>query len=281
MEERKKIFCYPGKMSRYLSLPCQVSEFGYLPDQLIWNVNRTLHALYFCIILNSEGGSRGLVNGQIAKAKFPLPCLHIHPPGTVLHTLKAVKHDEIFFCYTGENAQYMMNMGFENTHFEITPEINDIISRIHKELLLPDTPAKADTLDLLALQFLVAIRSSKEMLTEKYREDGTRFPELVSYLELHFKEELSLPFLLQKFGFSRRTFFRLWKKKYSCSFTEYVNDLKLAHAEKLLTSTSLSIEEIARQSAFASSTYFIRRFKRKFFLTPELYRKRKKERSFL
>lgn len=281
MEVRKQIFCYPEKWNRLLQFSCRLAAVGYLPDQLHWNKNRTLHGLFFCITLNREGRGQSLVNGQPSKSIFTPPCLHIHVPGTVLHTIKAVKHDEIFFCYTGENALCMQNMGFENCHFEITPEISDLIMRLKKELLLPDSPVKADNLDLLALQLLVAIRASGEMLSEKFREDGTRFQELISFLDLHFQEDLPLEKLLARFGFSRRTFFRIWKKKFSCTFTEYLNGLKLSHAANLLTSTTLSIADIAQNCSFASSTYFIRRFKKQYGVTPVSYRKLKQKTSKL
>lgn len=281
MEERKKIFYFPEKTKRILNFGCSLSAFGYLPDQIIWNTNRTLHALFFCIVLCREGQGKGLINGQVAKTKFAPPSLHIYPPGTVLHTIQASLHDEIFFTYTGENARKMMEMGFENCHFEITPEISDVISRIRKELLLPDSPLKADKMDLLALEILAAIQTSRGSLSEKYREDGTRFPELTSYLELHFLENPALPFLLHKFGLSRRTFFRLWKKKYTCSYTKFLNELKIAHGEKLLISTNLSIGEIAKQCAFSSPTYFIRRFKKHYGLPPVLYKKQLKEKTSL
>lgn len=277
METGEKIFCHLGNSSRLLSLPCQLEEIGYLPDQVIWNRHRTLHALYFCIILNREGKGKGLINGSLPKEKYALPCLHIHKAGTVLHTVRATKHDEIFFSYAGKNAEFMQNIGMENCHFSITPEISDVILRIKKELILPENPTKADNLDLLALELFAAIKGTqKTMQKEKHREDGTRFQELLSFLELHLQQELPLTLLLTKFGFSRRTFFRIWKKNFSCSFTEYRNNLKLSHAANLLISTNLSIGDIAQKCSYSSPTYFIRRFKRHYLLTPETYRQQKK-----
>lgn len=276
METGEKIFCHLGNSSRLLSLPCQLEKIGYLPDQVIWNRHRTLHALYFCIILNGEGKGKGLINGSLSKEKYALPCLHIHQAGTVLHTVRASKHDEIFFSYTGKNAEFMQNIGMEEGHFEITSEFSEIVLRIKKELILPENPTKADNLDLLALELLAAIKGAQKIQQNKHREDGTRFQELLSFLELHLHEELPLTFLLTKFGFSRRTFFRIWKKNFPCSFTEYRNNLKLAHAANLLISTDLSIGDIAQKCAYSSPTYFIRRFKRHYLLTPETYRLQKK-----
>ncbi len=263
----------PRVTQRYLQLGCQISELGYLPDQTPNNRNRTLHALFFCIILCSDGKGQALVNGKPAKNKSRPPFLTIHTPGTVLHTLQPSLHDEIYFCYSGEHAENMMKMDFQNGHFEMTPEIREIISQLRHNLCLPDSPGKADRIDLLALQLLVAIRESQEMSSEKYREDGTRFPELVNYLAMHYLENPSLSFLLHKFGFSRRTFFRLWKKKYTCTYSEYLNDLKLKHGENLLVTTDLSVDEITQQCAFASATYFIRRFKKYYGMTPVAYKK--------
>ena len=272
MDQRQKLYCCPGNWTRILNLPYQLSEIGYLPDQLHWNNHRTLHGLFFCVTLNSEGGGKSLINGKASKSKLKVPMLNVYPPGTVLHTLRAARHDEIYWCYTGKNAEKMQEMNFRSCHFEISPEINDIILRLKKELLLPDSPVKGDNLDLIALELIAAIQSSHLMQSGKFRTDGTRFQELVSFLEIHFQENIPLDKLLVRFGFSRRTFFRVWKKNFTCTYTEFLNEQKLILGEKLLISTDLSIAEIARDCAFSSNTYFIRRFKKRYGLTPESYR---------
>lgn len=272
---RQKLFCSPGSWKRILNLPCQLSEIGYLPDQFHWNNHRTLRGLFFCITLNSDGTGKGLINGKLPKSRLVPPMLTIYPPGTVLHTIRAVKHDEIYFCYVGKHAETMGKMGFQNCHFEFTQEISDIILRIKKELLLPDSPVKGDNLDLLSLQLLVAIQASREIQPGKCREDGSRFQELVSFMELHYQENIPLEKIISRFGFSRRTFFRQWKKNFTCTYTQYLNELRLSQGEFLLNSTTLSVAEIAQNCAFSSATYFIRKFREKYGLTPESYRKMK------
>ena len=277
MEQHQKLFCCPENWKRLLNLPCQLAEIGYLPDQVHWNRNRILRGLFFCITLNSSGQGKSLINGKPPEAKIPPPSMMVYPPGTVLHTIQAVKHDEIYFCYTGKSAQAMLEMGFRSCHFEMTPEISDIILNIRKELLLPDSAVKGDHLDLLALRLLVEIRAFHESKHGKYRADGSRFQELVSYLELHFQENLPLQELLSKFGFSRRTFFRMWKSKFTCTYTEFLTGLKLTHGKDLLISTKLPVSEIAQICAFSSSTYFIRKFRNQYGITPESYRKMKED----
>jgi AraC-like DNA-binding protein len=52
------------------------------------------------------------------------------------------------------------------------------------------------------------------------------------------------------------------------SYIHYLNDVRLAHARNLLVSTNLSILEIAQKSGFENASYFNRKFKDKYGITP-------------
>ena len=66
---------------------------------------------------------------------------------------------------------------------------------------------------------------------------------------------------------------KLFTRELNVQFSDFVNDVKLREAEKLLLTTDKSITEISFLSGFSSTAYFISIFKQKHSLTPAKYRK--------
>ncbi|MCK5637680.1 MAG: helix-turn-helix transcriptional regulator, partial [Flavobacteriaceae bacterium] len=63
-----------------------------------------------------------------------------------------------------------------------------------------------------------------------------------------------------------------FKKCTNKSFTQFVVDLRLGHASKLLIDSDLTISEIAFVSGFNNIANFNRLFKKNKFFTPKQYR---------
>ena len=56
------------------------------------------------------------------------------------------------------------------------------------------------------------------------------------------------------------------------SLPQFVNDLRLEYASKLLVTTDLSITEIMTKAGFSNASVFSRYFSRKFQISPTQYR---------
>jgi len=68
---------------------------------------------------------------------------------------------------------------------------------------------------------------------------------------------------------------KLFKDSCGVSITEYINDVRLQHAELLLLRTDDTIAEIMEKSGYFNQSYFFRLFKGKFGCTPKDYRLKK------
>jgi len=68
-------------------------------------------------------------------------------------------------------------------------------------------------------------------------------------------------------------FSRLFKNEVGCTFIEYVTNLRLEQAKKMLKSTSDSVVDIARKIGYSEPGYFSKVFKKKFGISPNEYRK--------
>ena len=98
---------------------------------------------------------------------------------------------------------------------------------------------------------------------------------VVSYVSKHYKAISSLDEICSACYINKSYLCRLFKSTFAISVWEYIANLKIRNACELLTSTSLSVYDIALESGFNTSQYFSRIFKRHIGLTPVEYRRQK------
>ncbi len=80
--------------------------------------------------------------------------------------------------------------------------------------------------------------------------------------------------LAAKCAMSVNGFIRLFSKSVGRPPQQYVNELRLQKVCSLLTYSSISIEEIARQTGFCDRHYLTRQFQKKYQTGPSAFRKR-------
>lgn len=80
--------------------------------------------------------------------------------------------------------------------------------------------------------------------------------------------------LAMEMGMSRTVFFKKVKGLTGLAPVEYIRDLLLQHAARLLTESGFNIKEIAYTVGLNDAKYFTRCFKKKYGMTPSEYRKR-------
>ena len=97
--------------------------------------------------------------------------------------------------------------------------------------------------------------------------------ELISYVNEHYTEKLSLEDAADYVGFSREYFCRFFKQHMGLTFLRYLNEVRISHAGRLLSSTDLSISEIMNTCGFTNRTIFNRLFKEIYGMTPRQARK--------
>jgi AraC-like DNA-binding protein len=100
-----------------------------------------------------------------------------------------------------------------------------------------------------------------------------RLEATLQYLHENYAEALPLPQVARKAGFSVPTFSRVFKKATGTSFLTYVRAIRVEHAKNLITTTPMSIDQIAQACGFQSQHHLIRSFKKTTNQTPGAYRK--------
>ncbi|BCJ93958.1 hypothetical protein acsn021_15270 [Anaerocolumna cellulosilytica] len=102
-----------------------------------------------------------------------------------------------------------------------------------------------------------------------------RISEIVRYINKHYKKELSLPYLADKFFVSPYYLSHAFKEVTGFTFVEYVNSVRIKEAKKLLEETNLKVYFIAAKVGYGSITHFGRVFKEITGHAPLYYRKKK------
>ena len=95
---------------------------------------------------------------------------------------------------------------------------------------------------------------------------------VMTYINNHYREELTLEAVARFAGFSRYYFSRSFKRQTGYSFKDYLCQKRLQVAMDLLIRTNRSMREVAVDSGFGSVATFNRVFREKKGCTPTQYR---------
>lgn len=184
------------------------------------------------------------------------------------------------FQNVDDSRSFLMSLHEQQTGFVHvltgTPVYDSVREDIRKLLLLNgERPyayqlgTKVCLLDIVHQLFAAGLT----IPTAKKPEDAM-CRDILSYLRENFAGEVSLTETASRFHMSEKYFSRFFKKNFSLTFVEYVNQLRIEKAEDLLANSSLPITEIALRCGFSSSSYFNKRFKTLMGITPSAYRGR-------
>ncbi len=98
------------------------------------------------------------------------------------------------------------------------------------------------------------------------------FKEIVREVNLRYTENLSFTQLCEDHNMNPSYVSQIFKKELGTSFTQYLTDLRINYAKKLLTTTGDTIFEISSEVGYEQDYYFSKRFKIETGLTPRQYR---------
>ena len=97
--------------------------------------------------------------------------------------------------------------------------------------------------------------------------------DVLNFVDFHYMEPLSLENLAQQYSVNKNYLSTRFSKEVKMTLTDYINLTRVRRSLKLLSTTALSMQEIAERCGFTDANYFTRTFKKIHGTTPNEYRK--------
>jgi len=132
---------------------------------------------------------------------------------------------------------------------------------------------------LLRTLNLMATSDEYEMLNvsgyalEVNAQDHDRMKMIYEYVEEFFREEVNLDEASRRISMTTPAFCRYFKRLTGKTFTQFVNEFRVAHACRLLADEHISIAGISYESGFNNLSHFNKQFREITGASPREYRK--------
>ncbi len=98
-----------------------------------------------------------------------------------------------------------------------------------------------------------------------------RMKRVLEFMLANFRSEIRIEHISSIAGMAPAAFCRYFKNRTRKTFVDYLNELRIGHARKLLTTVDLSVGQISMESGFTSNSHFHRLFKKHTGITPFQY----------
>lgn len=138
-------------------------------------------------------------------------------------------------------------------------------------LLKPIKPDMMTTV-LKKLEVKLAGKVQEEVIEQK-EEKVPVIEQIITEIQEHYTENITLTELAKKYGISVGYLSSLIKENVGLSYSDYVTARRIQKAKELLEDERLSMEQIAEQTGFRDHFYVIKVFKKHTGITPGQYRK--------
>lgn len=269
-------------MTRNIMFPYQLDGIGHtLRNPPV----RNLHTFFpgqIELCLRLSGDTRNGLPVQTVAGKtygnIPYPHVLVKPPGAEYIFSNFGRREVFYLIYPSSLEGLFRKTGIFDPplcwEFSMNPEVELMLKRISDYFDTSLSPGNADRIDLLSFQLvceLLLMKKNAFFPPDKERELMLRID---SYLRLHAFEEIEFSSLARKFGLSRSSFFRYWKRYAKSTPAKYLMELRLNEACRRLAGSRERIGDIARSIHLGEPAYMGLLFRQRYGMTPFEYRRR-------
>ncbi|MCL7762963.1 AraC family transcriptional regulator [Polaribacter sp. Z014] len=156
----------------------------------------------------------------------------------------------------------------------------EVSSLLHKDLMsLPDLSSTEQHIALLGVlhklstvkEESVSVLSSSDM-RQSITESSEKIDLVLRFISDNYTSNLSLEEVSGVACMTTNSFCRFFKKMTNKSFTQFLNEIRIRNASRILIQENLSVSEVCYLVGFNSMTYFNKQFKQIMGTTPKTYK---------
>lgn len=163
------------------------------------------------------------------------------------------------------------------------------IMKVYKLLdTLSDTEGFYGVLNFLTLLYELSLftdearqLSSSSFAKIEAHSDSRRVQRVQNYINHNYKEDIRLSDLAELVGMTNESFSRFFKLRTGRSLSDYIIDIRLGHATRMLIDTTKLISEICYESGFNNLSNFNRIFKKRKGCSPKVFRENFRKKKIL
>ena len=224
------------------------------------------------------------INGKTYSVR-EYPYVMLKRPGEWHETSGVVYYSYLFFSYPKTMTEALVKLGFSDDfvccELPRKTAFYEIFREIQTEILHLDEFGTIDRIDMLCFQIVREILLARKLEQTPLAEADEKIRRIASYLRLNCMQEIDFDELARQHGFSRRTFSRHWEKSGYPSPAQFLFELRMMEAKRLLAETSTPIWKIAELLHYQGSAWFCFSFRKHTGETPLGLRKRSQRPSGL
>lgn len=229
-------------------------------------ISRTVNE--YELILFEEPGGYFVVNGN----KYPIlgSDIRLYKPGDFVYSFRFYDVYVIHFrigdgiCNNPELDSlptYIANADYEKIRTFIK---NLIQANLNNNVIAQNCCFWNIINELKACHSKADARNSSDMIVEKVNE----------YLENNYESPVTLETLGNALCLHPNYVHNVYSKKAGMTPAEYLLQIRMSRGRELLLNQNMTVEEIALACGFCNSSYFIRKFREKYQLSPKEYRRK-------
>lgn len=201
-------------------------------------------------------------------------------PGCPLHEITIQFHSDLFLKSLLNKKQFQsLSVMFDNAKKGIVFSREAILKVKDKLVSLPKNKSGFySVIELISILYELSLDENARILcnstftNEKDSSESRRIQKVMSYLQTNYQREVHLAEIASYISMSAVSFSRFMKKRTGKNFVEYLNDLRLGIASRLLVNTTKSVAEITYECGFNNLSNFNRIFKKRKGSTPKEFR---------
>ena len=165
------------------------------------------------------------------------------------------------------NHQLREQISYDASSFPISFFYNELVLLPNNEGPIHWHPEfEIATAECGTLDFFPKLESTRMQMNTQ-----VRIQKMLSYIYEHYKETITLEDIAKAADISRSEAGRCFKRYMNCSPMDALIQYRLQVSHRLLSDTTLSLEEISDLCGFHSANYFSRRFRKEYGYAPSQY----------